>query len=129
MDVVVISAAWAIRVLCVAVITAVAVVVSSTQWHFLLPFSFALPACNRSHISMVKFLLSLGSNPNQRNKDGESCLHLAAYQGMVSVVEVLLEWGALTGMVNSYGETPLFYASRRGHYEVAKLLVQVCMCS
>ncbi len=43
-----------------------------------------------SHIEATKLLLSLGGNPNLKNKLGESPLHKAADSGLNRIVKILL---------------------------------------
>ena len=80
-----------------------------------------------AYLANVERLLSLienDSDVNQKNKDGQTSLHLAARSGHKEVARLLIAKGAIVNeedQKNSF--TPLHYASRFGHIEVAKLLI------
>jgi hypothetical protein len=58
------------------------------------------------------YLLKRRARLNTRNRNGETALSLAAYQGKLPFVKRLVEAGA---DVNLYGWPPLIYASFNGH--------------
>jgi hypothetical protein len=60
----------------------------------------------------------------QRNKDGWTPLHQAAFAGSVEVVQLLIDSGADVVSKCSDGDTPAHYASAQGHLEVVKRLVK-----
>ena len=58
----------------------------------------------------VQKALEKGANPNTKNKDGWTPLHIAAMDGHVDVVRVLLERGANPRIADNKGLIPLDYA-------------------
>ena len=61
---------------------------------------------------------------NDKDEDGFSLLHLAAYSGDRGVAEFLIEKGArVNEEATSCAFTPLFLASLRGHEEIVELLL------
>jgi ankyrin repeat protein len=61
---------------------------------------------------------------NQRNKNGNTGVNLAAANGHEAVVKLLVEKGTeLESKDNQYSRTPLLWAAMDGHEAVVKLLV------
>ena len=72
----------------------------------------------------VKELLDVDSILiHEKDKMGNTLLHLAADQGSVSMCALLLERAADPNQVNNRGETPLHCSCDKGHSGVAKLLI------
>jgi ankyrin repeat protein len=85
---------------------------SSTGWN--------LPAAAREgSLIKTKMLLSMDADPNQKDEDGETPLHLAARSGHTAVAELLLAKGVNVNTKDKDGETPLHGAT----LEMAKLLI------
>jgi ankyrin repeat protein len=65
-----------------------------------------------------------GADPNGRDKDGFTALHLAAQEYAVDVARLLLDSGAEVDAANVHGNTPLFTAvfNSRGRGELIGLL-------
>jgi ankyrin repeat protein len=63
-------------------------------------------------------------NPNFRNKDGETPLHIVAGESRLEAVKLLLDHGADPNAQNKEGETPLHYAAEKCDVDVVKLLLQ-----
>lgn len=86
---------------------------------------------------VVTFLLDQGVSAGARNpekKDGNTALHIAAYQGLVQLVELLLQRGAPVNVIdNMYGTPPLVWAlhawlaerrkNEQDYREVVRMLV------
>lgn len=70
-------------------------------------------ACYKSHLKIVKFLLTLKANVNRKSIKGNTALHDCAESGSLEVVKVLLEHGARMD-VDSYGMSPLLTAAVTG---------------
>ena len=82
-----------------------------------------LPVSNRRPFpqKLIEALLYLDHNVAERDKDGNTALHLAAGAGDQDIVMMLVALDADVNARNRRGETPLFAASRNGH----KLIVQM----
>ncbi len=66
--------------------------------------------------------LANGSDPNGRDKHGETPLHVAVRRRRLEAVRILLDHGANVDTQNAYGKTCFAHAVRRGFDEVAELL-------
>lgn len=82
-------------------------------------------AVNRDDDHTVARLLQRGFDPNSRNPEGQTALHLALRDQSPRVAQALWTQPALDiNAVNSSGETPLMMASLRGDLEWAKRLLE-----
>ncbi|KAK7201157.1 6-phosphofructo-2-kinase/fructose-2,6-biphosphatase-1-like protein [Novymonas esmeraldas] len=70
----------------------------------------------------ARILLSGGADPNSRDYDGSTLLHIACMNGRLSVVAVLLEFGADVALVDRDGNTPLEVAEENGFGDVVQVL-------
>ncbi|MBQ9338601.1 MAG: ankyrin repeat domain-containing protein, partial [Lentisphaeria bacterium] len=71
---------------------------------------------------LIRALLYLDHNVSERDKDGNTALHLAAGAGDQDIVMMLVALDADVNARNRRGETPLFAASRNGHKHIVQLL-------
>ena len=62
-------------------------------------------------------------DPGSRNADGDTLLHLAAFQGSEADVRDLVALGAVVNARGDLGMTPLHYAAVAGHIAVAECLL------
>jgi len=75
-------------------------------------------------IKAVQWLLSHDLDPNIRQRNGWTCLHLAAFNGDPEVVRMLLQHNADQHAGDKDGRLPLHRASEEGHPEVTRLLLE-----
>jgi hypothetical protein len=86
----------------------------------MLPQFYAL-LCDTKH---VKRLLEEGTDPNIRDKDGNTPLHFAASKDCAEVARLLLRHGADPNAQDKNGDTPLHAAAYWGRVDVVKLLLE-----
>ena len=80
-------------------------------------------AAEKGDVKELKKLLK-EVNPNIRNKEGETPLHIVAGRSHLEAVKLLLDHGADPNAQNEMGETPLHYAAGHGYVDVVKLLLE-----
>lgn len=83
--------------------------------------SLVIQSVQRDLPELFDFLLQRRARINVRNKNGESALSIAAYQGRATYVQRLVEAGA---EVNFFGWTPLSYAAYNGHTAIVEYLIK-----
>lgn len=74
-------------------------------------------------LKYVDTLLSLGSNPDQKNNIKLSPFIAAAANGHTQVFKKLLEYGPDINQVNRFGGTALLPSSEKGYLEVVQLAI------
>jgi len=84
-------------------------------------------AVKMRNFELVQELLNAGTSANTRNEDGDTLLHLAAYEGHEEMCRLLLEHNAQIDAKNALGSTPLMVAvarnDRQAHINVCRLLI------
>ncbi|XP_076239634.1 NF-kappa-B inhibitor cactus [Calliopsis andreniformis] len=86
-----------------------------------------LTPVERNYLLPGKKIPALPQNLEQRNYDGEMCLHIAAASGQVELVRLLLRLGAdLEAREALAGKTALHLAVERGCRSVVAFLLQEC---
>ena len=80
-----------------------------------------MQAVQRDNADFLAYLIEHRARLNTRNRNGETALSLAAYQGKLPFVTRLVEAGA---DVNLYGWPPLIYAAFNGHAAVVDYLLK-----
>jgi ankyrin repeat protein len=93
--------------------------VRTTDWDNTL-----LEAAENGDLIKVQIALKNGANPNAKNNDDSTPLHIAAYHGHVEIVKLLLKRGADPNAKNNDDSTPLHIAAYHGHVEIVKLLLK-----
>ncbi|KAI0984986.1 hypothetical protein GJ496_008343 [Pomphorhynchus laevis] len=81
-----------------------------------------LNASLNNRIEMVKILLVLGADVNQKGPHGYTALHAAAQNGLREIAEVLIRAGADLNPRNDDTDTPLLLATRAQQIEMIALL-------
>lgn len=76
------------------------------------------------HLNHVRFLLEMGSNPNQRRPNGETPIITSARQGHLDVVRLMVEFGADVNIAMVEGWTALLICASKGHAYVCKYLIE-----
>lgn len=71
---------------------------------------------------ILQLLIKAGADINDADKDGETLLHLAAYNNDAALAQTVLELGANLHHPNQRGETPLHLAKRLQANEVLEIL-------
>jgi ankyrin repeat protein len=61
----------------------------------------------------VKLLLEAGADPSAKTPDGDSALHLAAWEGKLEIVRALVEGGADMNLKDAAGKTALQVVSEQ----------------
>ncbi|EAX98933.1 hypothetical protein TVAG_242980 [Trichomonas vaginalis G3] len=73
--------------------------------------------------SLYEYFLSKGANINEKDKNGETALHIAVRHNSKEAAELLISHGANINEKDEYGETALHIAARHNSKEIAKLLI------
>jgi len=79
-------------------------------------------AVSEGNISLVSYLLQIGTFPNSQNFEGNTALHFAASSGSLELVEMLIYYGASHRISNLEGASPLHFATCSGNPEVVRTL-------
>jgi len=72
-------------------------------------------AAQNGHSYTCKLLIDAGASVNQKNNQGRTALHWAAYKGHKEICKLLLVHGGDVSVKNNYNETPLDEAKDGGH--------------
>uniref|UniRef100_A0ACD5VHZ5 Uncharacterized protein n=2 Tax=Avena sativa TaxID=4498 RepID=A0ACD5VHZ5_AVESA len=70
----------------------------------------------------IRELLDAGADPNFRDSDGRTAMHISACEGHAEVVQLLLERGAEAVVEDQWGSTPLADAMHYQNHDVIKIL-------
>jgi hypothetical protein len=76
-------------------------------------------ACDLDLPAIAALLLQAGANPNQSDDDGETALHVAAFEDRDECVRLLLAHGANPNVKTELGKTPLMNAAQASARMVA----------
>ncbi|XP_020206518.1 potassium channel GORK isoform X2 [Cajanus cajan] len=80
----------------------------------------------KKDLDLLKRVLSCGINPNAKNYDHRTPLHIAASQGLITMAELLLQAGASVLSKDTWGNTPLLEAHTGGNRNMIKMLELSC---
>ncbi|KAK7358107.1 hypothetical protein VNO77_00028 [Canavalia gladiata] len=76
----------------------------------------------KQELEFLKRVLGCGINPNAKNYDLRTPLHIAASEGLFTMAELLLEAGASVLSKDRWGNTPLHEAHTGGNRNMIKML-------
>ncbi len=77
------------------------------------------------YLQILSLLIDKGTNPNHKNKDGQTALHFAATRGTVQGVMQLIAKGADVNARDNNGNTALHYAYLHRRQKTIKTLLNV----
>ncbi|KAJ4835812.1 hypothetical protein Tsubulata_031355 [Turnera subulata] len=86
------------------------------------PGGFLCMTVSRRDLDLLKRVMDYGINPNAKNYDCRTPLHIAASEGLYSVANLLVEAGASVLSKDRWGNTPLDDARVGGDKNLIKLL-------
>mgnify|MGYP001353905916 CR=1 FL=1 len=75
-------------------------------------------------MDICKFIIENNSNPNVRNNDGETPLHLAAAFDNLAIFKLLFHVVKDKSPQTESKDTPLHYAAELSHLEVCKFILE-----
>ena len=81
-------------------------------------------ASERGYFDVVKLLVEVGVNINEKKFNKDTALILAVAYGNRDIARFLIEVGADISIKNRIGSTVLMIAIRKGHMEFIKLLIE-----
>ncbi|EAY14725.1 ankyrin repeat protein, putative [Trichomonas vaginalis G3] len=73
--------------------------------------------------SLLEYFLSHGANINEKDKNGKTALHIAAWRDNKETAEVLISHGANINGKDKDGKTALHIAARNNYTETAEVLI------
>ncbi|RDX75537.1 Potassium channel SKOR, partial [Mucuna pruriens] len=76
----------------------------------------------KKELNLLKRVLACGINPNAKNYDQRTPLHIAASEGLCTMAELLLEAGASVLSKDRWGNTPIHEAHTGGNRHMIKML-------
>ena len=79
-------------------------------------------APKRDYTAVIKALLKAGANPNIKDNDGNTPLHVAAVSGQTEAITALLKAGANPHIKNNAGHRPIDIARLFEHHEAYEVL-------
>ena len=77
------------------------------------------------HLDVVKYLILIGANPNEKDDDGCSPIHAASNCGHLDIVKYLIQCGCDKNDKTKDKDSPIHFAATSGHFEVARFLVSI----
>ncbi|KAK6925482.1 Ankyrin repeat [Dillenia turbinata] len=84
-------------------------------------------AVARRDLDFLRRVLACGINPNAKNYDFRTPLHIAASEGLFSIAKLLIEAGASVLSKDRWGNTPMDDAQMGGNKDLIKLLEDASM--
>ena len=75
-------------------------------------------ATEKNMIDIIEKFLVCGGDPTVKNKQGFTCLHIAARDGRVEIVKLLINKGVDPNIRDSYGFSAAYWAKQNKHTKV-----------
>ena len=76
-----------------------------------------------SNDELSKLLIKSGAKPDQKDKLGNTELHLAAMRGFADLIPLMVKNGSDVDAVNNNNRTALYYAAKHGYRHAAEALI------
>jgi ankyrin repeat protein len=85
-------------------------------------FYLAAKAIRSKERVNIDDLVKQGLDPNSKNEQGDTLLHVAVEYTALDIIYYLIEKGALTNVRNKHGYSPLHYAAGLKHWMAATIV-------
>ena len=79
-------------------------------------------ATQRNMIDVVKQLIQCGGDPEIKNQQGFTCLHIAAREGYVELVKLFVSLNVNQDIRDLFGYTASYWALQKDHKDCAALM-------
>ncbi len=80
-------------------------------------------AMHNVSLEIVKILIELVSDLNQKDKLGYTALHYASFRGYLEIAKILIDFGANYHLKNDKGHKPLVLAMNNENYDLVSYLI------
>ena len=84
-------------------------------------------ACKSQNLQIVKYLFLFNVDPNIKNNEMQTPLHLATINGSYDICKLLIENGASLDVIDSHGNSAINYAHKNKNLEIIKLFYNNCI--
>ena len=82
-------------------------------------------ACERQNIQIIKNILKFNCDPNLKNKNLETPLHLVSKKGDLEICKLLIEKGALLNIYDINKKTPIHYAFDNNYKDLVNYFYEI----
>ncbi len=80
-------------------------------------------AASKGQTGIAEIILQAGANINEKNEDGWTALHKAAYeQDKTEIIDLLMQSGSDVEAKNRFGKTPLQLAEEKNHRDIVRVI-------
>ena len=80
-------------------------------------------ASKYGNLDIAKYLISNGTNIEEKDVNGETALHLACRYNHLQIVEYLISQGANKDPINNKQETPFIFAKMKNHSQIINYFI------
>ena len=81
-------------------------------------------SCEKGHLPIVKYLISIGADPNARDNSRNTCLHCSCLRGNLSIAQFLLSNGANANAKNYNGNYVIHCATIGNLLPIVQYLIE-----